>query len=242
MKKIISIILLCCLLVSVFGCGTATTDNNSTSDEQTSTVSEQDSSAENEALSSIEETDTRLTKEIIMEYIDENKSDLWIYEEDKYTDDLYLNIAFESVGDDYFYMAPSNNWSILFVPTLCWNDEANTLVFDPYLVYSNAWLLSDLSMYDEIQIATDNAHMTLVIDEATVNYDLDYSQSSGSVYMTEENIDDMKQLLDMLDYNPSIRLNPVNAEETIEFYLTDSMIMEFKETITLYLELQEVIR
>ncbi|MGN1155204.1 MAG: hypothetical protein ACI4TK_03415 [Agathobacter sp.] len=240
-KKLLSLVTICVLAVATLvGCGTATTDNSSASNEYTSIANESLSSTEE--TSSTEEVDTRLTKEIIIEYIDENKSDLWVYEEDKYTDDLYMNISFESVGDDYFYMASSNNWSVLFVPTLCWNDEANALVFDPYLVYSNAWFLSNLSMYDEIQIATDNAHMTLVIDEANVNYDLDYSQSSGSVYMTEEDIDDMKQLLEMLEDNPSVRLNPVNAEEIIEFYLTDTMIMQFKETIMLYLELQEVIR
>lgn len=236
MKKFLSIILSGCLFVALIGCSSAETSNNSALDEQASNVNESQSSTE-------ENVDTRLTKEIIMEYIDENHSDLWEYEEDKYTDDLYLGILVENINmDDAVYCSPSNSWCIFFIPTLCWNDEANALVFDPYISYSNSWFLSNLNMYDEIQIATDSDHMKLVIDEVFVNYDSDYSESSGSVYMIEEDMDDMKHLLEMLDDNPSIRLNPVNAEETIEFYLTDTMIMQFKENLTLYFELQELIR
>lgn len=236
MKKLLSIILLGCLLVSLIGCNSAESSNNSATDEQTSTVSESQSTEE--------EIDTRLTKEIIMEYVDENHSDLWVYEEDKYTDDLSLYIPAEKIEniDDVAYLSPSTYWSVFFFPNIVWDDEANSLIFDPYITYSNAWFLSNLNMYDEIQIATDSSHMKLVLDYANANYEVDYSESYGSVYMIEEDIDDLKQLLEMLDNNPSVRLNPVNADETIEFYLTDTMIMQFKEALTLYFELHELIR
>lgn len=237
-KKILSIILLTCLLSVFIGCGTSITDNSSAGAEQNSSGNETESS-----ITEPEVADIRLTKEIIMDYIDENKSDLWYYEEDKYTDDLALAVSMEKIGDeiDFIYSSPSNCWYVSFCPYIYWDDEANSLIFDPCVLYTNIWLFSELNMYDEIQIATDDEHMKIIIDAVDVNSDVDVCQSFGYAYMAETDIDDMRQLLRMLDNNPSVRLNPVNAEETIEFYLTDVMITELKESLTLYMELQEII-